>query len=74
MATGSARLWFEAGRFVYGQAIQQIKGICFRYDIDCDIQTDKGWLSHTVYITLKGDKQVVDRVAIGIYRWIKENE
>jgi len=63
---------FTAGALIRGQIKRQIKNYCFDAGISCSIQEDRGLLNSELYITFKGDRELIVQAKRDIESWFKE--
>ena len=63
------KLSFEAGRLIRGRVVSKIKTYCFRRDLTCEVEEDKGFWESTFRIKISGPQDKIDQARSDIARW-----
>jgi hypothetical protein len=67
------RMTVEAGRLVIGQVERSLKAFFFREGLEFEIEKQCGWIDGTLFITVSGDPEHLDRVAGVLNQWVEDN-
>ena len=61
-----------AGLLVRGRIKREIERLCFTHNVECDIKENRGWLESDLLVTLKGEPDILKRVAKGLVNWMED--
>ena len=69
--TGTLRFPIEVGCGVRAAIRRALRLYCFRRQLDCDIQEDRGWLESTYYVVIKGPEESIMLAKRDLEAWFK---
>ena len=65
----TVKMTMEIGALLRKSIMSEIKDYCFKYDIELDVDEDKGFISSSYRIKLVGEDHRVLRLKRNIVRW-----
>jgi len=66
------RIIIEAGKFISGAVQRQITDYCWLKNIYCYIYVDKGWITNSLRVELRGDSEKIAALQSTVEQWIKQ--